>query len=860
MFYRRHQHDAKESEKKPKLLSHLRSWRSSSGKTEMQDISDSDHARAWITGVVVCSWVIGGVLALNIILTIIAAALAYSNNSQQSFTFASLHTGKCSVAKNWTTGLHLVINILSTVMLGASNYCMQCLASPSRAQVDEAHNQRTWIRIGVPNIWNLLRRQRGKRQWLGYILLITSLPIHLIYNSAIFFSLGPTEYTVVTAQASPVRGNISTDFEQCFAENVGIDRPSFNAAMSGGELETLSRQECIDTFAQDYVSGQRTLILVTNASMSENEPMGWVGKGNSKSFDDKSGSTFKWLCDDNIDCTKGMAEEMMENWSVRAMRWSTPSILLSVPTTDGFYDAQGYLVIGHYGIPDTADHRHLNDLLEQHPSEDRLQAQLDDPSGWANSSFPGNVTILGHEARCVYSDLSTEKLPQAYAVDHCITSPAEETCQLFFSPPICLIVIGCNLIKLLCTLFTARDSRDDVFLTVGDAIASLLTRPDPTTVGACLLSKSLVDKGTHGWRKPRGKSRESLDIQVDQQKLPLRLPPRNRWFQAVSMLQWLLTLTTFACMLIPAIYLLRLGIIDYNQGYGVKTIWDSGLGEVTTATILNGLDVPATASGIFSMVFMANTPQLLVSAAYFLYNALLTGMLGAVEYDNYAQEQKPLRVSWPRGAQRSTYYLSLPYRYSIPLLIVSAVLHWLVSQSFFFVEIIPFDLYGVAQHSEEVVTCGYSPVAIIFAIIVGGSLPIVSILLGLRRFKSHMPLALQCSAAISAACHPTISTSTPDGDNDHALKPVQWGELPGGYSSPSPLAFSNRISGDAEVEFEASGNAQLNSGSDEQRQILSTTCLDINDTTRSDAVGSGFYHCAFTSNDVCEPSASRLYI
>jgi hypothetical protein len=121
------------------------------------------------------------VLTINIVLAIIAAGIAYSKNGEQDFSFAALYIGKCSVAKNWMTGLHLVINILSTVMLGASNYCMQCLVSPSRAQVDTAHSKRVWLRIGVPNIWGLLWSQRGKRQLLGWILLATSLPIHLMW-------------------------------------------------------------------------------------------------------------------------------------------------------------------------------------------------------------------------------------------------------------------------------------------------------------------------------------------------------------------------------------------------------------------------------------------------------------------------------------------------------------------------------------------------------------------------------------------------------------------------------------------------------------------------------------------------------
>lgn len=35
-----------------------------------------------------------------------------------------LHEGDCDRVKQLSVGLHLVINILSTILLGASNYCM----------------------------------------------------------------------------------------------------------------------------------------------------------------------------------------------------------------------------------------------------------------------------------------------------------------------------------------------------------------------------------------------------------------------------------------------------------------------------------------------------------------------------------------------------------------------------------------------------------------------------------------------------------------------------------------------------------------------------------------------------------------
>ena len=276
--------------------------------------------------------------------------------------------------------------------------------------------------------------------------------------------------------------------------------------------------------------------------MPDTEPVAWVGKGNYRSFEVKSDSVFEWLCDGDYRCSKSMAEEVIKDWSVQAPRWSTPSLRVKVPTTKGDYTAQGNIVPGHYGIPESKDTRRLSALLDKDPFEAELQADLDNPILWDDSSFAKNVEILGHEARCVYSEYDPDKLPRTYPIDHCMSLPTQETCQLFFSPPICIIVIGCNIIKLICTLLTARDSREDLFLTVGDAIASFLTHPDPATERACLLSKAAVEKGTLGWRKYTRKPRKSRQSDAQDPQPPLRLPPRQRWFQAASPSRWLCTI------------------------------------------------------------------------------------------------------------------------------------------------------------------------------------------------------------------------------------------------------------------------------------------------------------------------------
>ncbi|KAF3038925.1 hypothetical protein E8E11_002173 [Didymella keratinophila] len=76
-------------------------------------------------------------------------------------------------------GLRVTINVLSTLMLGASNYLMQCLSAPTRKDIDNAHCKGTWVDTGVQSLKNLGQMQRWK--WAMWILPgLSSLPIHLL--------------------------------------------------------------------------------------------------------------------------------------------------------------------------------------------------------------------------------------------------------------------------------------------------------------------------------------------------------------------------------------------------------------------------------------------------------------------------------------------------------------------------------------------------------------------------------------------------------------------------------------------------------------------------------------------------------
>ncbi|KAB8256554.1 hypothetical protein BDV32DRAFT_153176 [Aspergillus pseudonomiae] len=223
-----------------------------------------------------------------------------------------------------------------------------------------------------------------------------------------------------------------------------------------------------------------------------------------------------------------------------------------------------------------------------------------------------------------------------------------------------------------------------------------------------------------------------------------------------------MTLGTISLVVLGAL----IGVILQNADHPLSFYWHLVLGPVRSDNLLmdpsrdNPLSFPDSANPVYypglhahpqspiSMAILGNTPQLFHSVIYFLYNNLITCMVLAAKYNDYGNERKVLRVSEPRGAQRSTYYLSLPYRYIVPLLLSSAVLHWLVLQSSYYVRVVSYDQWGSA--GAMISTCGFSVVAMIILLHLGG--------LMLR----------SCSAAISAACHP------PGNDIDAALKPVKW--------------------------------------------------------------------------------------
>ena len=219
--------------------------------------------------------------------------------------------------------------------------------------------------------------------------------------------------------------------------------------------------------------------------------------------------------------------------------------------------------------------------------------------------------------------------------------------------------------------------------------------------------------------------------------------------------------------------------------YSLRGFLDLGIGAVHPSTLISGLSLASIGgSTVIASVLIANIPQPILSFLYLLFNGVFTSMLLADEWSDFAHERKPLRVSDPKLGQRSTYFLQLPYRYAVPLLILSGVLHWSVSQSIFIAQIATFSKTGDLVDPAAVSTCGYSPSAIALTMIIGVCLTLFMALLSLRRYKHGIPLAGSCSAAMSAACHGRSDIDT--------AAPLQWGVTSEEGEEIGHCAFSDR--------------------------------------------------------------------
>jgi len=142
------------------------------------DDDEKSNIRIWLSKrsrtLVVQIVMVGAIFLTNLSLTAFAVA-RYSSEKGVGL----IYEGDCAKVGQLDRWLHLLINLLSTGMLSASNYVMQLQAAPTRENIDQAHARNSWLDIGVPSLRNIGYIGNWRRvAWC--LLALSSVPVHLM--------------------------------------------------------------------------------------------------------------------------------------------------------------------------------------------------------------------------------------------------------------------------------------------------------------------------------------------------------------------------------------------------------------------------------------------------------------------------------------------------------------------------------------------------------------------------------------------------------------------------------------------------------------------------------------------------------
>ncbi|KAH7184595.1 uncharacterized protein B0J16DRAFT_266395 [Fusarium flagelliforme] len=591
------------------------------------------------------------VLVINLGVTIWSTVRLQSINPRFNGSHRKvIYEGSCSASRTINVVIHLVINIFSSVLLAASNYGMQCLSAPTRADVDRAHGRRSWMDIGIPSFRNIRMVSRA-RGTLWFLLFLSSIPLHLLYVSQILMFTSIDEELKLLWSNSGFYNDDPKGDEQMVAR-----------LMAGefGKLDNLTTLQCINEYAVPFQTKRDHVLLVVTSdgpvitgSESPKQPL------QSTSCDHRAGSTYDWICGDGLGCSTCRSKltkirSQSNNWSPRGKR-----------------------------------------------------------------------------------------------VKYCLSQPAEQACRLNFDIRIAVVILAFNFVKAVALAFIALRPPKEPLFVLGDAVESFLISPDETTTGACLASARMVRAG-HFYQ-------------------PCTIGSRCRYRAiAVTKTRWSWSILIYGVTFCAACSLLGWGLRILPGPRDLRSLWDLGLGSLNELTLIRALQFNAGSGDLYAAgVLLTNLPQLVFSFLYFQYNGIFTCMAAAEEWSGYGNKPKSLRVSsHPRGDQRSRYFLQLPYRYSVPLLLVSILMHWMLSQCFFIVAV-------EKEGFWKLLTCGYSPIAIVFAITTTAFMGAAVIITATRRLPTTMPVVGSCSLAIAAACHHPDNTPQPDA----SVFPLQWGVM-----------------------------------------------------------------------------------
>jgi len=203
---------------------------------------------------------------------------------------------------------------------------------------------------------------------------------------------------------------------------------------------------------------------------------------------------------DNEACLQAYATDYWQS------KWRNVLVVTSANVTDNWFYSYGILGDQSYeGViyRTGRDWPCGSNILDESPCD--KAALLSTASSWTISNIsycPAAYLdpIFHDRGGCSRGDLSKEQTIDA-PVEYCLAQPTSEHCSIEVSTSLLLIVVICNLVKVVCLIGTLRLPRFQPIAIVGDAISTFMSEPDTITISYGPLTHRQAKKYVNARRK-----------------------------------------------------------------------------------------------------------------------------------------------------------------------------------------------------------------------------------------------------------------------------------------------------------------------------------------------------------------------
>jgi len=417
-------------------------------------------------------WRRGGLINTTVLIVVTAlligfliSAIVHGGGLQRSFVFL---TTDCDAAERIDIGFHLLINAFSTAILASSNFFMQVLNAPSRAEVDKAHARRSFLHIGVAS-WRNAFGTFGWKTAAWLVLALSSVPIHLVFNSAILVTdrRGSDYYLAIVADGF-VHGepyfvpgaSLTPRYSYEFSIVDAVSNLSY-AATNGAGWVRLDREAC----ANEYITCRGLRKYRDLAIVIDRKGSSWA-RNDVWDFNDEASP--RW-------------DEMVPADQDNSL-WYSAACKMSHSYRDG-----------HFGATKQQCSNSCWKTLGALDTWNTLPPGMPD---WTINFFPEDYNINQDDEFAPGLRPGRGQL----SVDYCLAEPDAQQCGVGVSNILLFIVVVCASTKVVtCVAIMATFRDQNRLVTLGDAIESFIVTPDSTTIhGDGTLNKFKVTQDGNG--------------------------------------------------------------------------------------------------------------------------------------------------------------------------------------------------------------------------------------------------------------------------------------------------------------------------------------------------------------------------